>query len=151
MKIGELVQKSGLTERMLRHYEALGIIVPQRSERGTRLYSDVDLEIARLIHFFRELDVPLDTVAAIAKERQQHATGDSARRAVGELLSELADHLARQAERSLALHRTIVDATKAVSGCAGCQNRPSPKTCPDCPMADAVGDNAVAAMIWRND
>lgn len=151
MKIGQLVSKSGLSERMLRNYEKLGIVLPQRSDRGTRYYSDVDLEVARLTHHFRELDIPLDTIVAIAKERRQHPTGDSAGQAIGSMLSKLADHLAEKAEKSQALHRTIVDAQKTVTSCRGCKNKPSPQTCPKCPMGDATHDNAVAAMIWRDD
>lgn len=151
MKIGEMVRQSGLTERMLRHYETLGIIVPARSGKGTRQYSDIDLEIARLAQHFRELDIPLDTIAAIATERRSHATGDSSSRAIGEMLSDLAEHLSQKAERSLALHRIIVDANKVVRACKGCQNPPGPGTCPDCPMNDAVARNGVAAMIWQDD
>lgn len=151
MKIGELVSKSGLSERMLRHYEKLGIVMPQRSDRGTRYYSDADLEVARLTHHFRELDIPLDTIAAIAQERRLHPTGDSSGQAIGSMLSALADNLAEKAEKSLALHKTIVDARKAVSACRGCKNRPSPQTCPDCPMGAATLENAVAAMIWRDE
>ncbi len=151
MKIGDLVRKSGLTERMLRHYEKLGIITPDRSERGTRLYTDTDLEIARLVQHLRELEIPLDTIADIALERRAHRTGDSSAQAVGELLRNLANHLAEKAEKSLALHRVITEADKTVSGCRGCTNEPGPETCPDCPMNEAAGDNAVAAMIWRNN
>ena len=151
MKIGDLVRESGLSERMLRHYEKLGIICPERSDRGTRHYGKADLEVARLVHYFRDLDIPLDTIAAIAKERPRHVTGDSSGQAIGTMLDELADHLARKAEKSLALHRTIVEASKAVTACRGCTNKPGPKTCPECPMGDAAEQNAVAAMIWRTD
>lgn len=151
MKIGEMVQRSGLTERMLRHYESLGMIVPGRSDKGTRKYSDIDVEIARLILHFRELDIPLDTIAAIAKERRAHATGDSSSRAIGEMLADLAEHLSEKAEKALALHRVLVDANKVVRGCMGCQNPPGQATCPDCPMNEASGRNGVAAMIWQDN
>jgi len=150
MKIGEMVRRSGLTERMLRHYETLGIIVPGRSGKGTRQYSEIDLEIARLTLHFRELDIPLDTIAAIAKERRAHATGDGSSRAIGEMLNDLAEHLADKAERSLALHRIIVDANKVVRACKGCDNPPGPGTCPDCPMNEAATRNGLAAMIWQD-
>lgn len=151
MKIGEMVRRSGLTERMLRHYETLGIIVPGRSDKGTRQYSDIDLEIARLAQHFRELDIPLDTIASIAKERRAHATGDSSSRAIGEMLADLAEHLSEKAARALALHRVIVEANKVVRACKGCDNAPGPGTCPDCPMNEAAANNGVAAMIWQDN
>jgi DNA-binding transcriptional MerR regulator len=122
-----------------------------RSAKGTRQYSAIDLEIARLTQHFRELDVPLDTIAAIAKERRCHATGDSSSQAIDVLLSTLAEHLSAKAERSLALHRIIVDASKIVRACKGCRNPPGPGTCPDCPMNETATENAVAAMIWYGD
>ncbi len=151
MKIGDLARNSGLTERMLRHYESLGIIAPDRSSGGTRHYSSQDVEIARLTHRLRELDVPLDTIAAIARERRTHATGEASGLAVGELLEALAQHLAEKAEKSLALHRMVTEASRAVRACRGCQNEPGPATCPDCPMNEAAEQNAVAAMVWQEN
>lgn len=151
MKIGDLVRRTGLSERMLRHYEALGILAPARSPGGTRDYSETDVEIARLAQVFRAVDVPLDVAAAIAAERRKHPTGDSSQRAIGELLDGLADDLEARAERSLALRRVVSDAASAVRACAGCANRPGATTCPDCPMNHAAETNAVAAMIWQGD
>jgi DNA-binding transcriptional MerR regulator len=150
MKIGDLVRQSGLTERMLRHYEQLGIIAPQRSERGTRYYSRLDLGVARLAHLFRELEIPLETIASIANERRAHMTGDKSGAAIGHLLDDLAGHLAEKARKSLSLHRVITEASKAVKSCHGCRNKPGPTTCPDCPLNDVVHQNAMAAMIWRD-
>ena len=72
MKIGEIVEKSGLTERMLRHYESIGIITPRKSPKGTRLYNEADLAVARLIHQMRLMDIGLDSLAEIAQERLKH-------------------------------------------------------------------------------
>ncbi len=149
MKIGEIVEKSGLTERMLRHYESLGIIVPRKSDKGTRLYSDADLAVARLIHRMRMLDVGLDSLSAIAQERLNHKTGDASSSAVGDLLNELAELLSEKAQQALALRSEIVEASKMVARCKGCENIPASETCPDCPMNEAVDQNAVAAMVWK--
>lgn len=149
MKIGDLARESGLTERMLRHYESMGIITPQRSARGTRRYSRQDVDIARLAHLLRELDVPLETIAAIATERRSHSTGDSSGAAVGNILESLADHLAEKAAKALALHRVVTEAAKVARSCRGCRNQPTPSTCPECPLNDAVEQNAVAAMVWQ--
>lgn len=150
MKIGDLARRSGLTERMLRHYESLGILSPSRSPRGTRDYSETDLRIARLAGQFRSVDVPLEEVAAVARERVHHMTGDSSQRAIGALLAELSRELALKAERAAALQRLVADASNAVAECRGCGNRPGAATCPDCPMNAAAEENAVAAMIWKD-
>jgi DNA-binding transcriptional MerR regulator len=82
-KIGDLARQSGLTQRMLRHYEDLGILRPGRSDGGTRRYSDDDLRIARLTLLMRDLEIPLDTIAAIARmppatARPRRSRGSSA-------------------------------------------------------------------------
>ncbi len=150
MKIGEIVKRSGLTERMLRHYEALGIIQPKRSGGGTRYYSEQDLAVARLAKLLREVELPLETMSGLAVERRQHATGDAASGAVAALLDAIAQNLAERAARSLALQATALEAAAAVRKCQGCDNPPSPTGCPDCPLHDEVGRNAVAALIWRD-
>jgi MerR family transcriptional regulator, thiopeptide resistance regulator len=38
LKIGEVVARTGLTERAIRHYERLGLIAPDRSAAGQRLF-----------------------------------------------------------------------------------------------------------------
>ena len=149
MKIGEIGEKSGLTERMLRHYESLGIIAPRRSAKGTRIYSEADLAVARLIHKMRLLDVGLDSLSEIAQERLKHNTGDASASSVGDLLDELAELLSDKAQQALALRSEIVEASKTVAKCKGCQHVPTSETCPDCPMNDVVDQNAVAAMVWK--
>ncbi|MEV0890558.1 MerR family transcriptional regulator [Promicromonospora sp. NPDC050262] len=55
---------SGVTLKTLYHYDRIGLLVPARDERNDyRSYSDDDLERLQQILFFRELDMPLDTIA----------------------------------------------------------------------------------------
>lgn len=150
MKIGEIVEKSGLTERMLRHYESLGIIAPKKSAKGTRRYSEADLAVACLIHRMRLLDIGLDSLAEIAQERLKHRTGDASASSVGALLDDLAEVLSEKAQQALAIRSEIVEASKTVQKCRGCKNVPAPETCPDCPMNEVVRDNPVAAMVWTS-
>ncbi len=49
MRIGEVARRSGISARMLRHYDALGLVRPTgRTAAGYRDYSDADLR--RLLH-----------------------------------------------------------------------------------------------------
>ncbi|GED00078.1 MerR family transcriptional regulator [Kocuria varians] len=44
MHIGEMAEKSGVSSRTLRHYEAIGLLPPTgRSEGGFRIYTEEDL------------------------------------------------------------------------------------------------------------
>lgn len=151
MKIGEIVRRSGLSERMLRHYEELGILHPLRSPRGTRRYTEQDLLTARLAKQLRELDLPLEIATELAEERKSHATGDAASMSVAALLDDLSKRLSERASRALELQTVTLQAAEAVRQCSGCTNKPDPNGCPDCPLGDYVDDNALAALIWRND
>ena len=49
MLIGEVARRSGVSSRMLRHYDTLGLVRPTgRTTGGYREYSDADIE--RLLH-----------------------------------------------------------------------------------------------------
>ena len=48
MLIGEVARHTGLSNRMLRHYDSLGLVRPTgRTSGGYREYSDADLERLR--------------------------------------------------------------------------------------------------------
>ena len=43
-RVGELADATGLTVRALHHYDEIGLLSPERSPSGNRLYSEEDLE-----------------------------------------------------------------------------------------------------------
>lgn len=43
MKIGEVSETLGVSQRTLRYYEELGLVAPRRSRGGIRLYSEADI------------------------------------------------------------------------------------------------------------
>ena len=40
MKIGDLARETGVPARMIRYYEAQGLLAPERGENGYRVYTD---------------------------------------------------------------------------------------------------------------
>lgn len=57
MHIGEMAEKSGLSSRTLRHYEAIGLLPPTgRSEGGFRVYTEEDLRRLMTIRRMKALD-----------------------------------------------------------------------------------------------
>jgi DNA-binding transcriptional MerR regulator len=49
MQIGELSARTGATVRMLRYYEEQGLLEPQRTESGYRIYAEADVDrVARI-------------------------------------------------------------------------------------------------------
>lgn len=66
VRIGEASQASGIPERMIRHYEKLGMMPePQRRASGYRDYSGGDVARLTFIARARRLGVPLDDVAEL--------------------------------------------------------------------------------------
>lgn len=66
MLIGEVAAKSGVSARMLRHYDTIGLVSPSaRTAGGYRRYSETD--VWRLFHVesLRSLGLGLDDVAAV--------------------------------------------------------------------------------------
>lgn len=57
MHIGEMAERSGLSSRTLRHYEAIGLLPPTgRSDGGFRVYVEEDLRRLMTIRRMKALD-----------------------------------------------------------------------------------------------
>jgi DNA-binding transcriptional MerR regulator len=67
LPIGRFARRSGLTVKALRHYDALGLLSPARTDPVTRhrWYAPDQLERARRIRRLRALDLPLPEVRAV--------------------------------------------------------------------------------------
>jgi DNA-binding transcriptional MerR regulator len=67
LPIGRFARRSGLTVKALRHYDALGLLSPARTDPVTRhrWYSPDQLDRARRIRRLRALDLPLTEVRAV--------------------------------------------------------------------------------------
>lgn len=72
MNIGKAAQLSGLSSKMIRHYESLGLIKPKgRSASGYRMFSELDLTQLKFIRHSRTLGFSLEQVGQLLKLWQQ--------------------------------------------------------------------------------
>src|SRR5687768_877883 len=56
MNIGQAAKKTGISTKMIRYYESVGLISgPLRAESGYRVYQDADIQALRFIHNARAL------------------------------------------------------------------------------------------------
>jgi DNA-binding transcriptional MerR regulator len=64
LAIGQVARRTGLTVKALRHYDRVGLLPPAHVDPATgyRYYDPAQLEVARLVHLLRSVDVPLDDV-----------------------------------------------------------------------------------------
>lgn len=62
MKIGELSRRTGVSIRMLRYYEAEGLLAPQRTEGGYRDYGRADEDAVERIRLLGSAGMTLSTI-----------------------------------------------------------------------------------------
>ena len=63
MKIGEVSTRAGVSQRMIRHYEKIGLIAPAaRRDSGYRDYDERDVHTLRFIGRARDLGFPLEEI-----------------------------------------------------------------------------------------
>ncbi|EHL97764.1 Cu(I)-responsive transcriptional regulator [Acetobacteraceae bacterium AT-5844] len=62
MNIGTAAKRSGVTAKMIRHYESLELINPRRLSNGYRDYDESDVARLRFIRHARALAFPLEDV-----------------------------------------------------------------------------------------
>ena len=66
-RIGEFAELAGVTVRALHHYDRIGLLKPQRSISGSRLYRLQDLERLEQIAALKFLGIPLQEIKFLLK------------------------------------------------------------------------------------
>lgn len=148
LKIGELAEDLETTPRTIRLYEELGLITPERTEGGTRLYRKKDAKRLAMALRLTRLGMDLGGVQRLAQLREQCTSGAEASSKVIALLDELrawADTTAAELE---ALKHDIEQAEALIRQCSTCLNRPNRRDCPECPVDKHVDLADLARLIW---
>lgn len=124
MKIGAISKASGVSQRMIRHYEAIELIPPAaRRESGYRDYDERDLHTLRFVGRARDLGFPIEeirTLLALWQDRSR-SSGD-----VKALALARAAELGRKAQQLEQMRRTL---QRLAADCHGDDR-------PDCPILD---------------
>jgi MerR family copper efflux transcriptional regulator len=72
LTVGKAAAQTGWSPRMLRYVERAGLVVPERTAKGYRLYGLRDLNVLRSLHDLRErFSVELTDVAFAARLRTE--------------------------------------------------------------------------------
>ena len=97
LTIGEAAKASGVSAKMIRHYETIGLIdAGRRTDSGYRLYSDQDVHVLRFVHRARELGFSLEQIGVLLSlwQDKSRASADVralARRHITELDRKIAE------------------------------------------------------------
>jgi MerR family transcriptional regulator, thiopeptide resistance regulator len=74
LKIGDVVARTGLTERAIRHYERLGLIKPDRSAAGQRLFGADALRALASVRILKRAGFSLGEIEALLAAKVEAKT-----------------------------------------------------------------------------
>ena len=130
LNIGDAARSSGVSAKMIRHYESLGLLrEARRTTAGYRIYDDSDVHTLRFIRRARDLGFSMREVEQLLGlwRNRRRASGD-VRKVAQEHIVDLDRRIAELQE----MRRTL---EHLVHHCRGDQR-------PDCPILDDLADAA---------
>ena len=126
MNIGEAAAASGVSAKMIRYYESVGLMpAASRSEAGYRKYGQGDIQALKFIKRARDLGFSLDRIRQLMqlwkdKERKSHDVKRLARQYITEL------------DQDIAKLQSIRDQLQVLADCCHGDDRP------DCPILEEL-------------
>lgn len=131
--IGKAAGASGVTARMIRHYEAIGLLPkPARTMAGYRVYGEADVHMLRFIRRARDLGFSMEEISKLLGlwRNRRRESADVKRLAEGHI-RELDDKIAElQAMRATLL--------RLATHCHGDER-------PECPILDDLAGSGAEA------
>ncbi|MGC1176093.1 MAG: Cu(I)-responsive transcriptional regulator [Polaromonas sp.] len=124
MNIGEAARRSGVSAKMVRHYESLGLL-PQvhRSDSGYRQYTEAEVHTLRFIKRARDLGFSMAEIAELVSLWQNRRRASASVRRIAQ---KHADELAQRIAAMQSMQQTLA---QLVHCCQGNDR-------PECPILD---------------
>lgn len=126
MNIGQAAQASGVTAKMIRYYESIGLISQaSRTDSNYRRYGENEVQTLRFIKRSRELGFSLERIKTLLGlwEDRGRKSGD---------VKKLADQYIAELDRDIEKLKSIRDQLQHLAHCCHGDNRP------DCPIIDEL-------------
>jgi len=124
MNIGQAAAASGVSAKMIRYYESVGLTRPVvRTESGYRVYGDDDVHMLRFIRRARDLGFSVEQIGGLLAlwQDRDRSSADVKRIALG--------HVAELEQKVEGL-RQMIATLRHLSACCHGDDRP------DCPILD---------------
>lgn len=142
MNIGEAARASGVSAKMIRHYESIGLLpAAARTDAGYRRYGSADVANLRFIRAARDLGFGLDAVRSLLSLWHDSRRESREVKALAEAHIGLLEDKVRELQAMIGALRTLA------THCHGDQR-------PDCPILEglapappAAGSEAAAATV----
>jgi MerR family copper efflux transcriptional regulator len=127
MNIGQAAEASGVSAKMIRYYEQIGLIEPPaRSQSGYRIYAEPNVHTLRFVRRARSLGFSVDETGALLALWRDRS------RASADVKTLALKHVAELEEKAAALQAMAATLRHLASHCHGDQR-------PDCPILDKIG------------
>ena len=122
--IGDAARASGVSAKMIRHYESIGLIgAARRTDTGYRVYTGQDVRVLQFVHRGRALGFSLDQIRDLLALWQDKARASADVRALAQTHI---DELNRKIAEMEAMRRTLESLAASCHGDARS----------DCPILD---------------
>jgi Cu(I)-responsive transcriptional regulator len=130
LNIGEAAESSGVSAKMIRHYEEIGLVPkPGRTQAGYRVYREADVHRLRFVRRARDLGFSMKEIETLL------GLWNNRRRASSEVKRLATQHIAdldRRIAELQAMRRTLAELSRHCHG----DHRP------DCPILDDLAGTA---------
>ena len=129
--IGQAATLSGISAKMVRHYESLGLLAPVgRTDSGYRLYSAADVHTLRFIKRARDLGFPMADIHELADLWRDRSRSSAQ---VKRIAQRHRQTLRQRIDQLEAMERSLEQLTRCCHGDAR----------PDCPILDDLAGPAL--------
>jgi len=136
MNIGQAADASGVSAKMIRHYESVGLFAqPRRTEAGYRQYTDRDVHTLRFIRQARDLGFSIQQIGELVSLWQNRRRSS---RNVKALAQAHIDELQRKAQQLLAMKAVLEELVRHCHG----DDRP------ECPILDGLDTADGSNISW---
>lgn len=127
LNIGEAAKASGVSAKMIRHYESLGLVrEARRTYAGYRIYDDNDIHTLRFVRRARDLGFPMKAI------EQLLGLWRNRRRSSADVRRVAQQHIAGLNQKIDELHAMRRTLEQLVRQCHGDHR-------PDCPILEDLG------------